>query len=48
MHFEMHTLYKQVLKSPDQYDLDIVLSDIDAKYNYKSKPKSPGYSFEAI
>lgn len=48
MHFEMHTLYKQVLKSPDQYDLDIVLSDIDSKYDYKSKPKSPGYLFEAI
>jgi hypothetical protein len=48
VHFEIHTLYKQVLKSPDKYDLDLVLSDIDTKYDYKSKPKSHGFFFNAI
>ena len=45
---EMNILYEQVLKSPDKYDLDLVLSDIDSKYNYKSKPKSSGYLFGTI
>lgn len=48
VHFEIHTLYKQVLKSPDKYDLDLVLTDIDSKYDYKSKPKSHGFLFNAI
>ena len=47
-YYEMNTLYNQVLKSPDKYDLDLVLSDIDSKYNYKSKPKSSGYLFGTI
>ena len=47
-YYERNILYKQVLKSPDKYDLDLVLSDIDSKYNYKSKPKSSGYLFGTI
>ena len=47
-YYEITTLYKRVLKSPDKYDLDLVLSDIDSKYNYKSKPKSSGYLFGTI
>jgi hypothetical protein len=37
---EMTILYNQNLDSPYKYDLDLVLSDIDTKYDYKSKPKS--------
>ena len=47
-YYEMNILYKQVLKSPDKYDLDLVLSDIDSKYNYRSKPKSSGYLFGTV
>ena len=47
-YYEMNILYEQVLKSPDKYDLDLVLSDIDSNYNYKSKLKSSGYLFGTI
>lgn len=45
---EIITLYSQILNNPDRYDLDLVLSDIDTKYDYKSKPKSSWSLFEAI